>query len=351
MLKTDASLSIRRVTTKSWKILLCTFGLIIAWQALRGVAWHEVWHLLGKIDFRVIVFLTALNLLMLPLMNARWWLFLRMLDNRVGLLSLCAYRTAANTVSYLTPGPHFGGEPLSVYLLVQRHLISASAATASVAVDRLLELLASFGVLAFSVACLAFTEADPFKGTYHLLPIVAVFLLCLVVLGSVVTGRKPFSQAFRMLVGLIHKPFPRVSRRIGQLADGVACTESIIQLLYQRQRYQFLLANFFSLVYWGAVFAEFWLISAFLGVQLLSWQLVGITIVARLAFFSPMPAGIGVLELALPWATASFGLGGALGVSLCLIIRLRDVIFSLFGSGLLLNYLTCHKKVPIIKDI
>ncbi|MGA7278711.1 MAG: lysylphosphatidylglycerol synthase domain-containing protein [Desulfocapsaceae bacterium] len=114
MLKTDASLSIRRITTKTWKILLCAVGLILAWQALRGVAGSEVWHLLGKIDFRVIVFLTALNLLMLPLMNARWWLFLRMLDKRVGLLSLCAYRTAANTVSYLTPGPHFGGEPLSV---------------------------------------------------------------------------------------------------------------------------------------------------------------------------------------------------------------------------------------------
>lgn len=212
MLKTDASLSIRRITTKSWKILLCAVGLILAWQALRGVAWNEVRHLLGKIDFRVIFFLTALNLLMLPLMNARWWLFLRMLDKRVGLLSLCAYRTAANTVSYLTPGPHFGGEPLSVYLLVQRHLLSASAATASVAVVRLLELLASFGVLALCVASLAFTEADPFKGAYYLLPIVAVFLLCL-------------------------------------------------------------------------------------------------------------------------------------------IIRLRDVIFSLFGSGLLLNYLTCHKKVPIIGDI
>jgi hypothetical protein len=44
-------------------------------------------------------------------------------------------------------------------------------------------------------------------------------------------------------------------------------------------------------------------------------------------------------------------LGGALDVSLCLAIRLRDAIFSLFGSGLLLKYLTCHKKVSIIKHI
>ncbi len=49
--------------------------------------------------------------------------------------------------------------------------------------------------------------------------------------------------------------------------------------------------------------------------------------------------------------TASFGLGSELGFSICLIIRLRDVIINLLGSGLLMKYLTCIKKTSIISNI
>ncbi len=66
---------------------------------------------------------------------------------RSSILFVYAYRAAANAVSYLTRGPHFGGEPLSVYLLHHQQGVSVSTAAASVALDRLLELLASFVVL------------------------------------------------------------------------------------------------------------------------------------------------------------------------------------------------------------
>ena len=55
-----------------------------------------------------------------------------------------------------------------------------------------------------------------------------------------------------------------------------------------------------------------------------------------------------MLESALPWATAAFGLGSALGLGLCLIIRFRDLLFSLAGLGLWMHYLTCRTKASII---
>lgn len=72
--------------------------------------------------------------------------------------------------------------------------------------------------------------------------------------------------------------------------------------------------------------------------------------VARLAFFTPLPAGIGVLETALPWMTATLGLGSSLGFGLCLLIRMRDILFSLAGLGLTMKYLTCRGKLSIISD-
>ena len=79
--------------------------------------------------------------------------------------------------------------------------------------------------------------------------------------------------------------------------------------------------------------------------------MTAVVVVARLAFFTPFPAGIGVLESALPWVTASLGLGSALGLSLLMIIRLRDLLFSLAGLGLTTKYLTCQRKVSIIDDM
>jgi glycosyltransferase 2 family protein len=73
--------------------------------------------------------------------------------------------------------------------------------------------------------------------------------------------------------------------------------------------------------------------------------------VARMAFFTPIPAGIGVLESVLPWLTALLGLGHTLGFSLCLMIRSRDLLFNLTGLGLTVHYLTCRKSAGIISRI
>ena len=91
--------------------------------------------------------------------------------------------------------------------------------------------------------------------------------------------------------------------------------------------------------------------SAFMGHPLSIGQLMAVVITARLAFFTPLPAGLGVLESALPWLTEALGQGSALGLSLCLIIRFRDLLFSLAGLGLTMKYLTCpDKALSIFKN-
>jgi uncharacterized protein (TIRG00374 family) len=336
---------------KRWRWLFGMLGLVVAWYALRGVAWVEVLELFSGIDFLAILSIVAINLLMLPVMTARWWLLLRALGTPVSLLSVCAYRTAANAISYLTPGPHFGGEPLSVYLLHHRQKISVAAATASVAVDRLLELLASFVVLTLCLVNLAFAEINPFSGGQQLSIVIGVLALFCLILFALFTGKRPFSRSVLLISRLHGKYFDQISSRTGSLMDTIVQGESMAEALFYRHRYQFLLINLLSFGHWIAIFAEFWLMSFFLGVSLSFWQMTAVVAVARLAFFTPFPAGIGVLESALPWVTATLGLGSALGFSLLLIIRLRDLLFSLAGLGLTTKYLTCQRKVSIIDDM
>jgi uncharacterized membrane protein YbhN (UPF0104 family) len=62
--------------------------------------------------------------------------------------------------------------------------------------------------------------------------------------------------------------------------------------------------------------------------------LIALTAV-RIAFLLPMPAGLGMLEAGQVLAMGLIGVNPALGVSLSLLIRIRDVIFG--GLGLWLG--------------
>ena len=347
---TTGSSALQWAIKKSWRWLLGLLGLVLAWHALKGVAWTTVWDLLNRLSPFSISILVVINLLMLPLMTARWWLLLRSLGEPVSLLPTCAYRIAVNAVNYLTPGPHFGGEPLSVYLLHHRHGTSLPSATTSVAVDRLLELLASLLVLTLCLITLTFVESSPLKGSQELFIVIAILAVLSYILATLFTGGRPLSRSLFLLIRLCRKSFPAIFHPTGSLTDIIVESETIAESLFRQHRYHFLLANFFSLGHWFAIFAEFWLMSFFLGFPLSFSQLTAVVVVARLAFFTPLPAGIGVLETALPWMTATLGLGSGLGLSLCLIIRFRDLLFSLAGLGLTMKYLTCQGKAGIIYD-
>jgi glycosyltransferase 2 family protein len=342
--------TVRRIIRKSWRWLLGILGLVLVWQALSSVALNGVLKLLSGLGPLAVLIILGFNLLLLALMTARWWLLLRTLGAPVNLLTACAYRLAANAVSYLTPGPHFGGEPLSIYLLYHRQYIPLSTATTSVIVDRLLELSASLAVLALCLVGLALVKGGPFTRSWALFGVIAVLAVFSGFLSALFTGQRPASRSVLIVNRFCERYFPWISSRLGSLVEILTKGEVMAESLLKKHRRRFLLANLLSLFHWLGVFVEFWLMSALLGLPLSFWQLTAVVAAARLAFLTPLPAGIGVLETVLMWETAAFGQGSALGISLCLIIRFRDLIFSLAGLGLAMHYLTCPGKPSIIGD-
>jgi uncharacterized membrane protein YbhN (UPF0104 family) len=217
-------------------------------------------------------------------------------------------------------------------------------------VDRLLELLASIVVLAFCLLNLAFSQSDRFTPGRGVPVVIAALALFAFILAALFTGQRPFSRSVLLLKKLVGAYFPSTAGCLVPLIDMIAQGEAVAESLYRGHRRHLLLANLLSLSHWLGIFAEFWLMSLFLGHPLSFWHLTAVVAVARLSFFTPLPAGIGVLESALPWVTALLGLGGALGLSLCLLIRCRDLLFSLVGFGLAMQYLTCRRKAGIVTD-
>lgn len=338
------------VVQKSWRWVLAALGIFLAWYALRDSPWGEVLNLLAGIGTLAIVSILLVNLFMLPLMSARWWLLLKTLGTPISLLRASLYRNAANAISYITPGPHFGGEPFLVYILRKRHGIPVSSAATSVIIDRLLELLASILILTICLLYLLGAELGPFTDSRELIIIILVLTGFISILSALFRGKRPLSRLLVFLNRLKVCSFSKQPHTPDSLLEIILKGETIAEQLFREHRLQFISANLLSIVHWLGIFAEFWLMAFFLGFPLSFLQLITVVAAARLAFFTPLPAGIGVLESALPYVTATLGLGSSLGIGLCLIIRFRDILFSLTGVVQSMKYLTCMKKTSIIND-
>jgi hypothetical protein len=121
---------------------------LLLWWTLRNVALGEIWDTLRQLHLWQIALLLALNVLVFALMTARWWIIVRAENRRVPFVPLIGYRLSAFGVSYFTLGPQVGGEPLQVINLQKYHGLSYARATSAVIMDKLLEFLVNFLLLA-----------------------------------------------------------------------------------------------------------------------------------------------------------------------------------------------------------
>ena len=87
--------------------------LLLAW-VLRAVPLEEALAILRQISLAELLALALLNGLVLLSFSGRWWIILRSQGHRIPYLRLVGYRLAAFGVTYFTPGPQFGGEPVQV---------------------------------------------------------------------------------------------------------------------------------------------------------------------------------------------------------------------------------------------
>ena len=93
----------------------------LLWWVLRNVSLTEVLAVLRQLTPAQVLILLATNVVVLLLFSARWWIISRAQGYPIPYLALSGYRLTAFGVSYFTPGPQVGGEPLQVYLTERKH--------------------------------------------------------------------------------------------------------------------------------------------------------------------------------------------------------------------------------------
>ncbi len=305
------------------------------WLALKNVSFPNVLEALSGLGSLGIATLMTVNILMAFAMTSRWWLIIHALGYNVGYVFHMGYRTAANAVSYFTPGPQFGGEPLQVYLLHRNHKVPADASTVSVAMEKLMELTANFTFLLIGALCVIRLKLfQGFLGGETLLIIIVLLTVPVGILWAVWAGKKPFSCLFLILEKLFSFKGKEETSRSMKFTKSIRFSEDKAEALFRQKPIILFQATVFSLLHWGCILGEFWLIYHLIGVTLTAIQLVVIVTVARLAFLTPLPGGAGALEASQVWIVTSFGFNPALGLCACLIMRVRDLIFGSIGLWL-----------------
>ncbi len=312
-------------------------GVLLFWLFARQVNWVDGLDLLRRLGPTPILIYLAANCAIAILFANRWWLLLRGMGVHLPFGRVAVYRMIAATVSLLTPGPQFGGEPAQVYLLMRRSGVPAAPAIASVALDRLLELTVNLAFLAAGVIYTLWvgsfgtgTEIRTGMRTalLALLPLALVLLLLLLLWwrGNLLTRAAESSLAWL--------PQPWRTPIHSRLVVPMRQSETHIHTSLRQNPRIIVLGALVSVGNWAVLLADYWLATYLIGLRLDAAQIIGFVVAARIAILLPIPAGLGALEASQVIAAQRLGLNPAFGLGLVLLFRVRDVVLTLWGLWL-----------------
>jgi uncharacterized protein (TIRG00374 family) len=331
----EKSSSTRRVAGPI--LVLATIAGLLYW-AFRDVALGAVVAAIGRWEWHQWGLFAAVNIFILAAMCWRWAFILRRMGHPVAFSALIVYRMGANTLSYITPGPQFGGEPYQVHCLVARHRMPSAGATASVAVDRLVELMGN--LLFLSLAGLLILPAL-LTETEAILPVTAAMLGVVLAIGLLLYGVAAHGRPFSRMAAKTMAWFGRSRRVEGLIAFLEAGEGQAAAILTNRLWGWYGLGG---LLQWSGFLAELWVIYAFMGMPLSVTGLLTLAVAARAAFLLPLPGGLGALEASQVLAITSLGGDPAVAAAACGIMRARDLVLISIGGILAWRGIGPHKE-------
>jgi uncharacterized protein (TIRG00374 family) len=307
---------------------VCSVLAVLLYFALRNAPLAELWNILLQLRPWQIVMLFGLNLFIYALITLRWWIIVRAENKRVAYFPLLLVRVAVFGVSYFTFGPHVGGEPLQVFYLQRKYKLTFAHATASVIMDKLLELVANFFLLAVGLTAIFRAGILSTNGSSSWLSLSGLVILCMwppVHIFLLYKRKYPVSAMLRRI------PFIKKDSKVVRF---IAASERLAGTFCRRHLSSLLSAMVISLCAAVGMVSEFALIVNFLDIRLPFWQTVAAWTAGWLALLAPLPGGLGALEASEVFALGIFGVSAASAIGVTLVMRGRDLLIG--GLGLLI---------------
>jgi len=273
----------------------------------------------------------GLNVLVIVLLTGRWVVLTRAMGLGVSFTQLLRIRQAGQLISFVTPGPQFGGEPLQVHWLWKRHAVPGHAAFLAVGLDRFYELWINFSVLLVAVLALA-ASAGTSLVDWRVIGLILLGLVLTLALFAWFMLRQP--ERIRDWIERLTRSWQQ-HPRLGQLHTHWSQLHGSLETLVAEKRPALGLAVGLSLLGWAGMIAEFWLLLRLVEVEVGLTAFLVLFTAMRLAFLMPLPGGIGSVEAGLFWAFSVLALPMPAAAGLIVLMRLRDVLVLLSGAAML----------------
>jgi len=276
----------------------------------------------------------GINAVIIGLGTKRWHSLIVMLKGKINFADILFIRQAGQSISFVTPGPQFGGEPLQVYWLCRRGILLEKALL-SIGLDRCYELLVNFTVLIFCVLFLVFLTDVPFIRSPAITAtsiLVGVFYALTASVILVATLRL-VKHRVNWISNRIQRLFLAwtAHRFIKKIKESWRLISSELSSVLRTQKLTLANATIISFLAWAALMGELALLLQFLNVDFDVAAFLLILIAMRLALLLPIPGGVGTLEASVFWSFHYLNLPDAAAIGLIALMRLRDVIILLFG--------------------
>lgn len=315
--------SAKTIALATWLLSFLLAGYIFS--QLPPTDFLQAIELLRMTDWATLL---GINLAVLILLATRWLILIRALGLNISLLQILGVRQAGAMISFVTPGPQLGGEPLQVYWLWRRYLVPGPTAVLAVGLDRFFELFVNFSVLLVAVLMLVGYAATPEIDwvTITALLLVIVLLMIAAALTFVFRPTRLRRLIRRLIEQWQHHP------RLRKLGDHWAAINNQLRELTARHHRALGFAILVSCLAWAGLIVEFWFLLRLAQVPLDVADFILLFALMRLAFLLPMPGGIGSVEAAFFWAFQALGLSLSMVASVVVLMRIRDLSLLLSGA-------------------
>lgn len=320
---------------KFFTLLLWLIALGLAAWTLAQLPLADITNSIGSLSTLQWIFWLGLNALIIFVLGLRWQLLTHALATPVNLLKLLLIRQAGQTVSFITPGPQFGGEPLQIYWLY-KYGLPLRKAFLSLGLDRFLELWINFSVLLLAVLLLV-AGVGHNDGNSAITDWRTALLPLLIFLGLL------FALAWLLVKQpqWINNRLERVAERwqhnhrLSSINQHWQSLGNDLRTALRTQKIHFLLAILLSVLGWVGLLGELYLILHFVGIEASLYSFLIILVAIRMALLLPMPGGVGTLEASVLWSFHTLGLPASAALGLIALMRVRDAIVLVIGFGCL----------------
>jgi len=301
---------------------------LLLWWVLRKAPLAEIWAAIRQLHAWQIFVLLILNAFFYILATLRWWIIIGSEHKHVPYWPLLGVRVSVFGVSYFTLGPQVGGEPLQVLALQRQYGLTYTRATASVLMDKLLEFMVDFFLLAVGLTAILQAGVlieSGFQLTGSVIGLVFFILWPPLHLILLYNGRHPLTGFVRIIPFIPKNSKPFRFLRAAEWMAGTFC---------QRHPHRLIIALAFSLMGGAGMLVDYALMASFLNIQLPFWKMIAGWMMGWISLLMPLPGGLGALEASQVFTLGKFGFSAATALSLTLLMRGRDIFIG--GLGLIL---------------